>query len=1034
MKRTPASPAWPVLKSYDEQHLLRVAMPIGGIGTGTVSLGGRGDLRDWEIMNRAAKGYMPKSNAYPFFAIFAKAPGSPGLARGLEGPLDPVEYEGAQGCRTPNHGLPRFRHCTFRSAYPLTQVELADDSMPISVRLEAFNPLIPGDAERSGIPVAVLRYVVRNTTPKPLTVAVCGSLPNFIGADGSQLNRAWNGGWDVSGSRANRNHVRTGNGVQGLFMTSESLDRKDAAWGTMALTTSATSGVTCRTAWAARSWGDSLLDFWDDFSADGALEEREVEGNNSPMASLAVRFKLAPRAEKTVTFLLTWHFPNRYTWTPSTPPNPDGAVTGPGTTGFANSLDVSAFQPGTGDVTTLTYPADGAALRFATRRFRQAFASLRPDVEKHGNARGCFYLRHRFSCDEAMNLTALLGYDGPCKAWLDGRELFCDPAGTNPSAPGDARLPFAAAKGAHELLVALNTNAGKAWGIFLQYQRTDISRHALQLAGGKLRLPRFTTETADACGCAGGCDSNPDLIGNYYTTRYADAWDVAERTVRDLPQLEKDTVAFVRAFCASPLPDVVKEAALFNVSTLRSQTCFRTPDGNFYGWEGCNDHCGCCHGSCTHVWNYEFALAHLFGDLAWRMRDVEFGHCTADNGHMCFRVNLPLTNATGFGHAAADGQMGCLMKLYREWQLSGDEARLRQLWPKARKAIEFCWIEGGWDGDRDGVMEGCQHNTMDVEYYGPNPQMQGWYLGALRAGEEMARHVGDPTFADCCRSLFEKGSAWMDKHLFNGDYYEHEVRPPRQNTIAAGLRVGMGTTDVDNPALQLGAGCLVDQLVGQYFAHAAGLGYLHDQAHVRQTLRSIMAYNFKRDFSAHFNHMRSYVLGNESALLMATYPKGRRPERPFPYYNEVMTGFEYTAGVHMLYEGQEKDGLTVIKAIRDRYDGKKRSPFDEAECGHHYARAMASWAAILALTGFHYSAVEQRLQFGALPAGKPVFWSTGHAWGTCELRKQGRKTALELTVCGGAITVKTLCLGSRNDIALPAPRTLTAGRSTVFSI
>jgi len=190
-------------------------------------------------------------------------------------------------------------------------------------------------------------------------------------------------------------------------------------------------------------------------------------------------------------------------------------------------------------------------------------------------------------------------------------------------------------------------------------------------------------------------------------------------------RLEELTVRFVEAFCGSDLPEPVKEAALFNLSTLRSQTCFRTPDGHFYGWEGCGDQAGCCSGSCTHVWNYEQATPFLFGQLARSMREVEFRHATNADGLMAYRTFLPLDRALEMGKAAADGQLGCLMKLYRDWQLCGDDDFLRRLWPSARRALEFCWIAGGWDADQDGVMEGCQHNTMDVEYYGPNPQMQG---------------------------------------------------------------------------------------------------------------------------------------------------------------------------------------------------------------------------------------------------------------------------------------------------------------------
>ena len=210
-----------------------------------------------------------------------------------------------------------------------------------------------------------------------------------------------------------------------------------------------------------------------------------------------------------------------------------------------------------------------------------------------------------------------------------------------------------------------------------------------------------------------------------------------------LAKLETETLNWVRAFCESDLPEVVKEAALFNTSTLRTQTCFRTPDGRFWGWEGCYDKGGCCHGSCTHVWNYEQATAFLFGDLSRSMREIEFAQATREKGRMDFRVDLPLSAAPDWKLAAADGQMGCLMKLYRDWQLCGDdEMAAKTVAAKPKQVLEFCWIPGGWDADCDGVMEGCQHNTMDVEYYGPNPQMGTWYLGALRACEEMARSFG----------------------------------------------------------------------------------------------------------------------------------------------------------------------------------------------------------------------------------------------------------------------------------------------------
>ncbi len=836
---------WPVLKRYDQDHLAHIALPLGGIGTGTVSLGGRGDLRDWEIMNRAAKGFVPlRGSIGPFFALFARTADGQTVARAIQGPIELSDYEESHGSTVPNHGLSRFRRCSFAAAYPLGQVYLSDPDVPVDVRIQAFNPLIPGDAEASGIPVAVLRYVLVNKTDKSVTASVCGSMPNFIGIDGSGNTKDWKGDLVAVGGKANRNEFRQGAAVRGILMRSEGVAARAEQWGTIALTTTAEADVSHRTAWVQEGWGGSLLDFWDDFSDDGRLQERNAAAEDTPMASLAVGVELPPREIRKITFLLTWHFPNRQTWTPK------------------------------------------------------------------GNEQ--------------------------------------------------------------------------------------------------------------------------DRIGNYYATRYSDAWDVAEKFVPELATLEAKTVGFVRAFCQSDLPEAVKEAALFNISTLRTQTCFRTQDGRFYGWEGSSNKRGCCHGSCTHVWNYEQATAFLFGEQAKSMREIEFAHATDDQGLMSFRVSLPLERAHDFGKAAADGQMGCIMKMYRDWQLSGDDQMLKALWPHVRKALEFCWIEGGWDADRDGVMEGCQHNTMDVEYYGPNPQMGVWYLGALRAAEEMARYLGEEDFAAICRRLFEQGKKWTDENLFNGEYYEHQIRPPKdKSAIAPSLLVGMGAKDPTNPDYQLGSGCLVDQLVGQYMAHVCGLGYLLEPANVRKTLSSIMKYNLRDGFYGHFNCMRSFVLGDESALLMASYPK-ERPKNPFSYFTEVMTGFEYTAAVGMLYEGQTDDGLRCIKNIRDRYDGRKRSPFDEAECGHHYARAMASWAAVLAMTGFNYSGVSKSMTFA--PRDGTFFWSNGYAWGSCSLKRTMKGMNVELSVLHGQLGLSRFILHGFGEMQFDETLLINAGEKLKFSV
>ena len=821
---------WPVLKKYDKDHIYKIAMPVGGIGTGTVSLGGRGNLQDWEIMNRPAKGYNPGSgrNNSAFFTLYTDIKGKKDL-RLLEGPVPFYEYEGASGAIAANHGFPRFRKADFEAAYPFGVVNLSTPQLPVTVKMKAFNPMIPGDIDNSSIPVAVVDFELKNNSKDPVTFSICGTMQNFIGEDGTEGT-----------AKDNRNSYREDRGIRGIFLSSDGVDRNTDQWGTISMITTSEGDISYRTAWLPERWGSSVLDFWDDLSNDGKLENRTDEISEKPMSSLAVGNTIPPESEITIRFLITWHFPNRTAW---------------------------------------------------------------------------------------------------------------------------SAVP----------------------------------------------------------------------LKNFYTTNYTDSWDVAVKTVQNLESLEKKTAEFVDAFCTSDLPSDVKEAALFNLSTLRSQTCFRLSDGNFYAWEGCNDNSGCCFGSCTHVWNYETATAFLYGDLARIMRKVEFGIATHPSGLMSFRVKLPLTAIPEFSKVAADGQMGCIIKLYREWQMSGDNDFLKELYPKAVAALSYSWKKGGWDGDQDGVMEGVQHNTMDVEYYGPNPQMTVWYLGALRAMEEMALYLKDKEMAAKCRKLFLNGSKWTDDNLFNGEYYVHKIIVPKKEDIPSEQLVGMGSADYGNPDYQLGEGCLVDQLVGQYLAHVCGLGYLVKKENVAKTLESIMKYNYRSDLSDHFNSFRSYALGNEAALLMAAYPKSR-PVNPFPYFTEVMTGFEYTAAIGMLYEGQTENGLKCISNIRNRYDGQKRSPFDEAECGHHYGRAMASWSAVPALTGFQYSGVNNEMRFGDIQ-GK-FFWSDGYSYGTAEITNDAPevKRNIKIKVLNGSIEISKITINGIGYVATKKAKTIESGITESFTI
>lgn len=503
----------------------------------------------------------------------------------------------------------------------------------------------------------------------------------------------------------------------------------------------------------------------------------------------------------------------------------------------------------------------------------------------------------------------------------------------------------------------------------------------------------FPNRTPRRCGWTAPKGEEDALIGNWYTERFADAWTAAEYAAEHLPTLEKKTRQFAAALRESTIPGAVKDAASANLSTLVTQVCFRTADGEFHGFEGANDHAGCCHGSCTHVWNYETTTPYLFPTFARSLRATSFGYDLDDAGAQHFRENLPHKQPL-WGHAAADGQMGQILHAYLDWQLRGDLDWLRKLWPGIKRAIEFAWTPGGWDADRDGVMEGVQHNTYDVEFYGPNPLCGIYYLGALRAAEEMARAVGDVTSAAYYRSLFDKGSKWIDANLFNGEYYVQQIRGVAKEKIAPALRSEMGSEDTVNPQYQMGEGCLADQLIGQYLADVAGLGPLVRAANIRKTLKSLYHYNYRRTLTGHHTVQRTYALNDESALVICDYGKAERPRIPFPYYAEAWTGIEYLVASQMLFAGMTREGVECYRNVRVRYDGEKRNPWNEPECGHHYARAMSAWSGVLAMSGFRYRGGEQSVEMKAR-AGHRCLWATGTGWGTFQVTATGATIRVE---------------------------------------
>ena len=803
-------------RSFSGRQLAMISFPLGGIGAGSLGLGGRGQLQDWEIFNRPDKGRSPH---YAFPAIRARVGGAQPVTRVLEARLLPP-YEAGFGLSPERvSGLARLEGATFTGEYPRATVAFHDPDLPVNVTLHAFTPIIPLDAEASGLPVAILRYEVSNPARESAEVSIAFSLDNPVGTG----LRGDAGTRDVAGKRLTE--YRQTDHLAGLFMTNPGAPSDAPLHGSLALCVlnPADGNVTYLRGWPRAKWWASPLLFWDDFSDDGGLGPEAAERNS--VGSVCLRRRIAPGAKAEFTFLLAWHFPNR---TPE---------------------------------------------------------------------------------------------------WCSWNN------------PGDAP----------------------------------------------------------------GADAHA-IIGNYYCQRFPDAWAAAESATRDLPEFEKRMDRFLAAMRDSTLPAAVKDAAMSNLSTLATPTCFRTADGKFRGFEGIGDDFGCCEGNCTHVWNYETTTQFLFPEMARSMRETAFELAGRLNGMLPIRLRLPEGHQTG-GVTAADGTMGQIIKACLDWQLCGDREWLMRIWPGVKKAMEFAWIEGGWDANRDGVMEGVQHNTYDVEFYGPNPMCGVYYLGALRACEEMARAAGDASFAAECHTLFTKGSRWIDANLFNGQYYVQQIRGIPRDRIAKPLRSTGGAEDPAHPDFQLGDGCLADQLIGQYLADVAGLGPLLAPANIRTTLASILRYNYRGSLARHDSVQRVYALNDEAAVLICDYGHAERPKIPFPYYAESWTGIEYLYASQLMFAGMLEEGVRGFENVRRRFDGEKRNPWDEPECGHHYARAMSAWSGILALSGFRYFGAKKKVVAAPPAPGAEFrsFWSTATGWGVFARSERHGRTRLSLSVIAGML-------------------------------
>jgi uncharacterized protein (DUF608 family) len=508
------------------------------------------------------------------------------------------------------------------------------------------------------------------------------------------------------------------------------------------------------------------------------------------------------------------------------------------------------------------------------------------------------------------------------------------------------------------------------------------------------------------------CSCKDPFYKPWYSKKFSGIEEVANYWKTNYDELYRKSGLFTGSFYSVTLPPEVVEAVAANLTILKSPTVLRQTDGRLWNWEGCSDNSGCCAGSCTHVWNYAQAIPHLFPSLERTLRETEFTHSQDNEGHQTFRAALPVRPVATTFYAASDGQLGGIMKIYRDWHISGNTEWMKKMYPRVIQSIDYCIRT--WDPRNTGTLEEPHHNTYDIEFWGPDGMCTSFYLGALRAVSEMGGFLGEDITK--YKELYDKGKLAIETELFDGEYFIQKIKWQGLNSPDP-VKASEGSWSSDyseeakallrteGPKYQYGTGCLSDGVLGAWIGEVCGLKNVIDSVKVKSHLNSVYKYNFRENLNNHSNPQRpSYAFGDDGGLLLCTWPKGGMLSLPFVYSNEVWTGIEYQVASHLMFSGEVEKGLDIVRTARDRYDGSIRNPFDEYECGHWYARALSSYALIEGLTGVRYDALTQTMHIDSRIGDFTGFISTETGFGNAGL-KNGEPF---LNVAFGEISVKEI--------------------------
>jgi non-lysosomal glucosylceramidase len=923
---------------YSGEDLRAIGMPVGGICAGQLYLTGDGRLSCWDIFNQnentgyGAVNYEVGRTPEQTVRSGAIAP----AAGPDQGFVLRVRAGGATIDRTlDRRGFPGVRFC---GEYPIGRVEYADDTLPVTVQLEAFSPFIPLEAAESALPATVLGYTVRNTSTSAVEVTLAGWLENAVCLHSGALY----------GERfVRRNEALRSDVLTGLVASAREVE------------------VQAKRERPPRVFADFEGEDYGDWTVEG-----EAFGRRPAAGTLADQQPVSGfQGEGLVNTFLGGD-------------QPHGRLRSPG---FTIERPYIAFLIGGGSHagrTCIDLVVDSEVVRTASGANRERLEPHNWHVEDLLGRQAHIEIVDvesggwgHVNIDQIEFRDSPLVVDpGALHLWPDYGSLCLAVAGEGFCRPSlaDGPLPetiFAESAGESEKPVGQTLRG--AVGRSLTVEPGAESKVVFVLSWFMPNLYRGET-----------------LVGNRYAERFDGAGPVALHVARNLERLTDGTRLWHRTYYDSTLPRWLLDRLHSTVSNLASATCQWWNNGRFWAWEGV----GCCRGTCGHVWNYEHALARLYPELERSVREMQ--DFAAGVGF------YPETGAIGFrGEGwtlwAGDSQGGYILKAYREHQTSPDDGFLQRNWPNVRKAVEFLIVQ---DGDADGLIEGRQHQTYDQDYYGPNTMVGSLYLGALRAAEQMAREMGDDGFADQCRRIFEAGRDNSVDRMFNGEYFIQAV-------------------DLnEHPDWQYGDGCLADQLFGQGWAHQVGLGYLYPEETVVSALRSIWKYCWAPDVGpqneAH-GPERWFALPGEAGLFTCTWPKSRHlGPRSTRYRNEIWTGIEYQVAGHMAWEGMVSEALAICRGIHERYHPAKHNPWNEVECGDHYARALASWGVLTGLSGFEYHGPHRRIGFAPriTPDDFRCVFTASQGWGSLSQSRRGTAQTNELAVHWGRLEANTIFL------------------------